>query len=100
MIGLGPFDTGSNDSSCSGCGCDMEVIGPPGPQHRRGCPVKAEEDRFYDESRAAQEREFMGRLNRPIPSPTALELAAHLDSVLFKHHSEGLLDLDDWDEEP
>lgn len=24
-------------SSCSECGCDMEVIGPPGPVHRSGC---------------------------------------------------------------
>lgn len=24
--------------TCHGCGCDMEVIGPPGPRHRDGCP--------------------------------------------------------------
>ena len=27
-----------DDSSCSYCGVDTEVIGPPGPIHRPGCP--------------------------------------------------------------
>jgi len=27
-----------DDSSCSYCGVETEVIGPPGPQHRPGCP--------------------------------------------------------------
>lgn len=27
-----------DDSSCSGCGVEMEVIGPPGPRHAAGCP--------------------------------------------------------------
>ena len=26
--------------TCHGCGCDMEVIGPPGPRHLDGCPYK------------------------------------------------------------
>ena len=26
--------------TCHGCGCDMEVIGPPGPRHLDGCPEK------------------------------------------------------------
>ena len=35
MTGLGDsFDDGQ---SCPGCGCDMEVIGPPGPRHASGC---------------------------------------------------------------
>ncbi len=27
-----------DDSSCSYCGVETEVIGPPGPQHKPGCP--------------------------------------------------------------
>lgn len=27
-------------STCSGCGVYMEVIGPPGPMHKDGCPHK------------------------------------------------------------
>jgi hypothetical protein len=35
VTGLGDFDDGQ---FCDGCGCDMEVIGPPGPRHASGCP--------------------------------------------------------------
>jgi len=35
---FGSYDDGG--SSCSGCGCEMEVIGPPGPRHADGCPYK------------------------------------------------------------
>lgn len=27
------------DSSCPHCGVEMEVIGPPGPRHKAGCPA-------------------------------------------------------------
>ena len=36
-----------DDSSCSYCGVDTEVIGPPGPRHRPGCPHA--EDPFLTE---------------------------------------------------
>lgn len=35
MTGFGPPD---DDDCCSGCGVRMDVIGPPGPIHRQGCP--------------------------------------------------------------
>ena len=34
------FQNDDDGASCGGCGCDMEVIGPPGPVHREGCPHK------------------------------------------------------------
>lgn len=86
---------GDDDSSCSGCGCDMEVIGPPGPRHRKGCPVKAAEDKDHEESCAAQEREFMARLSRPIHTVDSLFLTDYFDSVLLKHHPDGFSDWDD-----
>lgn len=33
-----PPDYDPDPSTCSGCGVEMEVIGPPGPRHRDGCP--------------------------------------------------------------
>jgi hypothetical protein len=32
------FPRHEDDSTCSACGAEMEVIGPPGPQHEDYCP--------------------------------------------------------------
>ena len=32
------FGPPQDDSRCPSCGCDVEVIGPPGPRHAAGCP--------------------------------------------------------------
>jgi len=29
-----------DDSCCRHCGCEMEVIGPPGPDHSPDCPSR------------------------------------------------------------
>lgn len=33
-----PSDYHEDDTSCSYCGVETEVIGPPGPRHKPGCP--------------------------------------------------------------
>lgn len=78
-------DDDENESNCPYCGVYMEVIGPPGPQHKKGCPEHA-------------------RVNSsPVPStqpvspiypvlPTSLHQM--FDDILMKHHGH---QLEDWD---
>lgn len=32
-----PDDYDPDPTTCPGCGCELEVIGPPGPVHAKGC---------------------------------------------------------------
>lgn len=71
-------DDGENDANCPYCGVYTEVIGPPGPQHKKGCP----------------ENETSTPPVSPIYPVLPTTLHKMFDDILIKHHGH---QLEDWD---
>jgi hypothetical protein len=85
-----------DSNACPSCGIDMEVIGPPGPRHRKGCGWVATETRRQkedEENARLREQEW---LNRMFPRQRT-DLDRYFDDVLMKHHAGDLLYLDDFE---
>ena len=84
-----------DDGTCLGCGCNMEVIGPPGPRHAADCPYERKKGQDAadeaDLANLSQEKEWLDRL---FARSGKSELQQYFDEVLFKHHGADM-DFDD-----
>lgn len=83
---FGSYDDGG---TCSGCGCDMEVIGPPGPRHAVDCPyrepVRAEPNLTDDEADYLFEHILGTELGFRMLRMSDNELRGVTDSLLRRH---------------